>query len=363
MLDATTGLLYVGNGQYYDPATGRFLTRDVYPNSTNPYVPWNPIGAILAPLAVLSMFYGRKKKRSKWDSLVILVLLGVTVGIGVVACAPQPSVTPASGQQSTPIPSDNTSPPNPAPSQTPRPGEPGTVPTDAGIPPIPPVVITTPDCPTATFTLPTPTATLMPTVRDTLLNRYGIKLIDGNLTWTARDEGVVLIAVSDLANRMGSIEAFTSRFGTSSTSPIYLVMGTSSSDVVISDYCKTITGVGGCTTGKRIVNFSGLSDWYTETARNNVVHELGHIFNNWKDSAPANSMPERYYRRRGEILLPTTTFMWQLHFDTTSPTETFADFFVAWTYHAWLSEVDGKGNQTLAGEAKNWMYTNMSNNW
>jgi hypothetical protein len=55
VLDATTGLLYVGNGQYYtctalrsvqcrcDPSTGRFLTRNVNPNSANPYVPWNPI--------------------------------------------------------------------------------------------------------------------------------------------------------------------------------------------------------------------------------------------------------------------------------------------------------------------------------
>ena len=44
VLDASTGLIYVGNGQYYDSTTGRFLTRGVNPDSTNPYVPWNPIG-------------------------------------------------------------------------------------------------------------------------------------------------------------------------------------------------------------------------------------------------------------------------------------------------------------------------------
>ena len=27
-MDVATGLLYVGNGQYYDPATGRLLTRN-----------------------------------------------------------------------------------------------------------------------------------------------------------------------------------------------------------------------------------------------------------------------------------------------------------------------------------------------
>ena len=33
VLDVTTGLLYVGNGQYYDPNTGRFLSRDAKPNN------------------------------------------------------------------------------------------------------------------------------------------------------------------------------------------------------------------------------------------------------------------------------------------------------------------------------------------
>jgi len=75
VMDAATGLLYVGNGQYYDPSTGRFLTRDVNPNSPNPYVPWNPIGAILAPLAVLSLFYSRKKKGGKGG--MFLVHLGI----------------------------------------------------------------------------------------------------------------------------------------------------------------------------------------------------------------------------------------------------------------------------------------------
>ena len=31
LIDATTGLIYIGNGQYYDPETGRFLTRGVNP--------------------------------------------------------------------------------------------------------------------------------------------------------------------------------------------------------------------------------------------------------------------------------------------------------------------------------------------
>ncbi len=125
LLDAVTGLLYVGNGQYYDPATGRFLTRDMYPNSPNPYVPWNPLGTILGPLAVVSMLYGRRKTRTKWDAVIVIVLLGVSAGVGLVACAPPP-VTPMPGSQPTEAPS-NSSPTTPSPALQSVSTEPGTV--------------------------------------------------------------------------------------------------------------------------------------------------------------------------------------------------------------------------------------------
>lgn len=55
VVDAATGLLYVGNGQYYDPETGRFLNRNAKPEQNNPYIPWggNPSSALIAPLALL----------------------------------------------------------------------------------------------------------------------------------------------------------------------------------------------------------------------------------------------------------------------------------------------------------------------
>jgi RHS repeat-associated protein len=37
--DAGTGLIYMGNGQYYDPGTGRFLTRGAQQDQSNPYTP------------------------------------------------------------------------------------------------------------------------------------------------------------------------------------------------------------------------------------------------------------------------------------------------------------------------------------
>jgi len=118
VLDATTGLLYVGNGQYYDPSTGRFLTRDVNPESTNPYVPWNPIGAIVGPLGLIALVFGRKKKGCKDGTfLVLLVVLG-SVGMTIAACSPAP----------TPVPSPTIPPsmptPSPIPSQTPSPAAP-----------------------------------------------------------------------------------------------------------------------------------------------------------------------------------------------------------------------------------------------
>lgn len=165
-MDAATGLIYVGNGQYYDPETGRFLTRDAKPNNSNPYVPWNPIGAIFAPLAVLSMIYVRRRKRNKWDILVITLVLGIAAGMSVVACGPVPPVTPApqSTAQSTSAPNTNNStpavPPN---SQTP--GGAGTVPSNTptitpspSITPSPTCTNTPTSTPTSTYT-PTPTAT------------------------------------------------------------------------------------------------------------------------------------------------------------------------------------------------------------
>jgi hypothetical protein len=46
-----------------DPATGRFLTRGVYPGSPNPYVPWrgDPLGMMLGPLALVALIRGKRK--------------------------------------------------------------------------------------------------------------------------------------------------------------------------------------------------------------------------------------------------------------------------------------------------------------
>ena len=91
MYDDATGLIYMGGGQYYDPATGRFLTRGA--GESNPYKPgaFDPAGMMVAPLAMLGLVLSRKKKRGKWDTFIALLVVCVVVGMSVSACGPEKS--------------------------------------------------------------------------------------------------------------------------------------------------------------------------------------------------------------------------------------------------------------------------------
>jgi len=91
-----------------------------------------------------------------------------------------------------------------------------------------------------------------------------------------------------------------------------------------------------------------------ESARNLVVHELGHAFNGGHGSVPMNAMPGGYVSKRSEILAPNVTIMYQLHIDPTSRSETFADFFVAWTFDVWQTDTK------LVGPASAWMNDSMA---
>jgi hypothetical protein len=55
-------------------------------------VPWNPIGAILAPLALISLFYTRKKKGSKTGTFLVLLLLVGSAGMILAACGSEQDV-------------------------------------------------------------------------------------------------------------------------------------------------------------------------------------------------------------------------------------------------------------------------------
>jgi RHS repeat-associated protein len=154
LADAASGLIYMGNGQYYDPATGRFLTRQ--PGRLNPYVPWggDPAGALLGPLGLLVMLrWRRRRKGGKMDLLLLLLVVGLAFGLSLAACngGTEPPDT------GTPIPIPPSSTPTP-PTPTPQPTNPPT-----GTPRPPTQTPTTPlTCPTPTNTpIPSPTGRLI----------------------------------------------------------------------------------------------------------------------------------------------------------------------------------------------------------
>jgi RHS repeat-associated protein len=130
LMDAATGLVYVGGGQYYDPATGRFLTP-VNRDGTNPYVPQrggDPLGAVLAPFALLALLGGRKR-RGKYDRVILMLVLVVAVGGALAACDGQSTptnstpTTPGGTPPSTPThpPTNTPQPPTNTPTETSRP--------------------------------------------------------------------------------------------------------------------------------------------------------------------------------------------------------------------------------------------------
>ncbi len=103
LMDTSTGLLYMGSGNYYDPSTGRFLSRNAKPDQTNPYVPWggNPTGALFTPLALLSLIYSRRKKRGTLDIIIILVVVSMSIGMSLTACTPGTSTVAVSNGTAT----------------------------------------------------------------------------------------------------------------------------------------------------------------------------------------------------------------------------------------------------------------------
>ncbi len=108
LLDAATGLIYVGSGQYYDPATGRFLSRFANPGATNPYLPQrDPLGALLGPAVLLFLLQRRRKKPGKYDHLLIGLVLLLGFGLGLAACGTgsPPSAPPSLPPSGSPPPS------------------------------------------------------------------------------------------------------------------------------------------------------------------------------------------------------------------------------------------------------------------
>ena len=250
VLDATTGLIYVGNGQYYDPSTGRFLTRNANPDSTNPYVPWNPIGVIVGPLGLIALVYSRKKKRGKWDTLIILVLLGISAGVGVIACAPVPPSTQVPNPNATATPT-NTAPANPSPAETPVSTGPATV---VSILPI------------ATAS-PTPTVEATACATSTPIPTPGFENNVIRFTgWTDAQIAIAMEAILAVGAKLSpnlrgiaSTLAFLQAYNVSISTPF--------------EFIKMEDAGSGCSAGQRLIK---CNPNYNLTDPRLIVHELGH---------------------------------------------------------------------------------------
>jgi hypothetical protein len=172
---------------------------------------------------------------------------------------------------------------------------------------------------------------------------------------------------------------FQAAFGTSQT-PLYFLNGNESSEFTYTgsgfvdkdgdgiaetrNYCE-IGGLGvGCNVGwshltntnakVMLIKFDSLSRIFGN-ARNNVVHELGHLFSNTVHGGfPWRWMPQTFIDHRSVILAtngrPPTFLYWQMNPDKTH-SETYADMFLAWTFNYWGD---------MPGEAIYWMTTNLA---
>ena len=120
MLNAATGLIYVGNWLYYDPATGRFLSRGVNPGAPNPYVPWqgNPFGMIVGPLALLVLVRG-KRKGGKVDQFLVVLIVALAVSLTVSSCSGGSDGTPTQPPSIPPVTPTSTATPEPTETKTP----------------------------------------------------------------------------------------------------------------------------------------------------------------------------------------------------------------------------------------------------
>lgn len=84
-MDAATGLMYLGDGRYYDPTTGRFLLP-ANPANSNPYIPFGgPLGAVTLPIA-LGRPGSNRRSRNTWTRLILFALLFLFLGVNLVAC-------------------------------------------------------------------------------------------------------------------------------------------------------------------------------------------------------------------------------------------------------------------------------------
>ena len=384
-MDTATGLLYVGNGMYYDPQTGRFLNRNVHPEQTNPYVPWgDPAGAMVAPLALLALVFTNKKKRTKLDYWIIALVLGLSAGMSLTGCGPvQPAGTPLSqGTATISMPIEN--------------GEQDYSGSNSGGTPMPagePVDLPTWQC-TITFTqtpmststpAPTFTATPIPTATVTPWEELWklIEFVNVSDEYMPIFKEAVIQVANAFSHTLGQlpVDCFISIFKLTPDKKLKFEMGS----------CSDCDGSGGFTHTAHWIEFDannpffdvtyGEKDLYNRTSEmafelnvHNVIHELGHAFAalwNYRNddgqivTVPGSpntlSFPDAKFLTDEGFKYPYRErdymgMLWRMHAAGIDPNdiyendggssyhkEAFADMFLSWVYDGAGFTLDGIG--------------------
>jgi hypothetical protein len=204
------------------------------------------------------------------------------------------------------------------------------------------------------------------TAQDILGQFYGVTLESGNLNWTDVEMLAVYMGVQAVGSRISlSIRdkresvlspgtAFQNVHGN-----ITFVRGNEREDGSTRGFhpdCSNI-GDGGCTSSAILINFVSMSGGalrQMDRMAHNVVHELGHAYDNQRGFGPRNDMPSWIYQNRSKILRPNefeNRYNWQQNL-TVNESETFADMYIAWTYGVWNTN---PRNAEMVSDAKKWL--------
>lgn len=258
-MDAATGLLYVGDGQYYDPSTGRFLTRNAKPNQSNPYLPFDPTGAMLGPLGVLALVLGSKKKKSKADVLLFVLVFAVASGVTLTACGNGETSTQESTFEAviTPV-SSNTA----------------LASTEVNGTQTPAVLVTVPPNISVEKLLDELcNRGLTPSSIDEEMAQYGVYFTGAIQGWntsykheTAKD--AIKEAVTTVAKK------FAKEIGGSPQSAFKRIYG-----YINFEWCNNcVANAFGENTDDHTIKFDGMFNWDSYKRVRNIIHELGHMF-------------------------------------------------------------------------------------
>ncbi len=183
--------------------------------------------------------------------------------------------------------------------------------------------------------------------------------------WTSKDKDAVYAAVKAVATKFGSVTGKNSAFVWNQ------VYGYVKFDMKCS---VAVCGVvGGITNSTHSISFSDLDSGFLK-ARNNVIHELGHAFDNAKEFLPRTALSctqtmgcagyQQNFPDRNNFPDPLDTnwvgpnsgfasgqnqFTWQMSYSNAGESyEEFADQFLGWTFSTWESSPNGQ-------ERSNWM--------